>query len=334
MIATGKHITRCFAVLFVLAAPARAGDVQSHVVFTEASPLASGKEMLRRIYTPIVAAPFNTIDGLPLDLTKERFTVYVPSRKPPNGYALMVFVPPWNDGHMPVEWPPVLDDYGVIFVTAENSGNDAHVRLRRVPLALIGAQNVMHHYEIDPSRVLIAGFSGGARVALGVALAYPDIFHGAFLNSGSDPIGTTQNPLPAASLFDRFQTSSRIAYITGDHDPVPANEARDSARSLNEFCIANVSTFTMAHTDHRAADGDTFAKALDVLLAPSPPPPSDMADCRAKLDNTVQAQLQQVETLIATGDKAGARQLLDAIDTKYGGLAAPKSLALDAELPK
>jgi hypothetical protein len=44
------------------------------------------------------------------------------------------------------------------------------------------------------------------------------------------------------------------------------------------------------------------------------------------------AKLDQVNSLIASGDKTGAQNLLDAIDQNYGGLAAPMSLKLQAEL--
>src|ERR1700744_3727341 len=226
MITGFKQILCCSIVVLALAAPAKAGELQQHVVFTEASPYASGKEMLRRIFTPLTGAPFGKIEGLPLDLSKESFTVYVPSKKPPNGYGLMVFVPPWGDGHMPEDWAPVLDDSSVIFVAADNSGNRTEVRTRREPLALIAAQNIMRQYEVDPSRVFVAGFSGGSKVALRLALAYPDIFRGAFLNSGSEPIGTSSIPLPPTDLFDRFQKSSRIVYATGDDDDGPTREAR------------------------------------------------------------------------------------------------------------
>jgi len=75
--------------------------------------------------------------------------------------------------------------------------NDASTVDRREPLALLAAQNVMAQYPVDPQRVYIGGFSGGSRVALRLALGYPDVFHGALLNAGSDPIGNADVSLPA-----------------------------------------------------------------------------------------------------------------------------------------
>ena len=54
---------------------------------------------------------------------------------------------------------------------------------------VLAAYNVMKRYAVDPQRVFVSGFSGGARVAMRLALAYPDLFRGALMDAGSDPIG-------------------------------------------------------------------------------------------------------------------------------------------------
>src|SRR5207302_469453 len=89
---------------------------------------------------------------------------------------------------------------------------------RREPLALLAAHNLMRRYPVDPERVYVGGFSGGARVAMRLALGYPDLFRGAILNAGSDPIGGAEIPLPPRELFMRFQSSTRIVYVTGERD--------------------------------------------------------------------------------------------------------------------
>jgi poly(3-hydroxybutyrate) depolymerase len=61
---------------------------------------------------------------------------------------------------------------------------------RRIPLALLAAHNVMQRYPVDKERLYIGGMSGGSRVALRIALAFPDVFHALLLHSGSDRIGT------------------------------------------------------------------------------------------------------------------------------------------------
>src|SRR5262249_23662500 len=151
----------------------------------------------------------------PVDLADEKFLIYLPSQKPEQGYALLVFVPPWEEAGLPRQWAPILDKYGVLFVTAARSGNKEHV-LRREPRALLAAFNVTQRCPIDPRRVYVGGFSGGARVALRLALGYPDVFRGALLNAGSDALGNADAvppiSLPPRELLYRFQESSRLVY--------------------------------------------------------------------------------------------------------------------------
>lgn len=327
---TSKTTISCCLLALVLALPAQAQSqaqgLQAGITFSQSTPLASDAELLHRIVTPIKAAPARNIAGLLQDVSHETFAVSVPPTKPASGYGLLVFVPPWDHSKMPEGWQDPLDDHGMIFVSADQSGNDKQVRTRRMPLAIIAAENIMRQYPVDPSRVFVAGFSGGAQVALRLALAYPDVFRGAILNSGSELIGTADVPLPSTDLFHEFQTRSHIVYTTGDLDLQPYSKERGSVASLTDFCVAQITEITMWHKSHETADESDFSKALDALLAPAPP--DSMADCRARLDVDVQTGLQKVESLIAAGDKAGAQSLLLDIDAKYGGLAAPKSVAL------
>src|SRR6202035_3435176 len=146
-------------------------------------------ELLHRLQSPLSAAQVAeklahsavALRDQSIDLTQERFTVYVPSHPPTQGYGLLVFVPPWENAMLPRGWAAILDRRGVIFVSAANSGNQANILDRRDPLALLAAHNVMQRFHVDPERIYIGGFSGGARVALRLALGFPDVFRGAFL---------------------------------------------------------------------------------------------------------------------------------------------------------
>jgi predicted esterase len=316
------------------AAPLTPG-LHTSVTFDRVSPVSSTAELLRRVYTPLTAkhiATTGSITGQPLDITRETFAVYMPEHKPPQSYALLVFVPPWNGTNLPAGWASVLDDEGVIFVSAANSGNDAAVQFRRIPLAVMAAEQLMQDYSIDPSRVLVGGFSGGARVALRLALAYPDVFRGALLNSGSDPIGTAAIPLPPPDLLHRFQEGSRVYYLTGDLDMGPRGEQAESKASLQKFCVFDVQTAAFWRAGHTTADKHALSAALDALLDPAPAKHDGLAECRAHLQSELAANVQRVEALSASSDKASARQALDDLDTKFGNLAAAQILALEKRL--
>jgi len=263
-----------------------------------------------------------------IDLSNERFDVYVPPHPHAQSYSLLVFVSPWATGAVPPQWTSSLDHHDMIFVSAANSGNDANVIDRREPLALLAVQNIVNRYPVDPERVYIGGFSGGSRVALRLALGYPDVFHGALLDAGSDAIGNPHAPLPASPLFRQLQESTRLVYATGEHDDLHLAEDMASRQSLREWCIFDTVTVTIPWKGHELPNASSFDRALDSLVKPETPNANKLADCRARIDEELNARLKQAEDLIAGGSLGEARRSLEKIDAHYGGLAAPRSVDL------
>jgi predicted esterase len=322
------------------AAAAAAVGLQTEVVFSEHSPLSGSAEVVRRLLSPLAAAEVartleRSGEGLAaqsIDLAAERFILYVPARAPPRGYGLLVFIPPWDAAQLPRGWEPVLERAGVIFVSAARSGNDADVLGRREPLALIAAYNVMQRHPLDSTRVYVGGFSGGSRIALRVALAYPDLFHGALLNAGSDPLDAGPPSPPARQLLQRFQESTRIVYVTGEHDDLHLAMDSDSLRSMREWCVFDTEADVTRGAGHEPASPAALARALSELDGHTAANPARLAACREALDKRVAGQLARVQALIDSGKRAEARQLLLEVDRRFGGLAAPQSVALDKAL--
>src|ERR1700730_19188178 len=124
---------------------AESTGLQNDVVFSDYSPLSSSAELMHRFLSPLNAARAGrrlaqsaaALRDQPIDLAQQRFTVFVPSHSPAEGYGLMVFVPPWENAMLPRGWAAILDRHGVIFVSAANSGNEANILDRREPLALL-----------------------------------------------------------------------------------------------------------------------------------------------------------------------------------------------------
>jgi len=340
-------VSRCALLLStglsaMLTSPANTQTVtaglKNGVVFTEYSTLSTSTELVRRLFSPLSALRVNqeaaragtTLRGQSIDLASERFSIYVPAHPYPplHGYSLLVFVPPWSRAEVPSQWIPALDRHDMILVTAANSGNGANTVDRREPLALLAALNAMAQYPVDPQRVYIGGFSGGSRVALRLALGYPDVFHGALLNAGSDPIGTADVPLPPAELFRRFQDSMRLVYVTGERDDAHLIDDMHSRQSLEKWCVFDVVTETEPRKGHELADASAFSRSLDALLKRAETHPNRLVDCRARIDEELTAQLKQVEDSFARGEPSTARRLLGKLDAHYGGLAAPRSVEL------
>ena len=260
------------ATSLALAPEARAGTA-STVAFTETAPVSSNAEIVRRMVSGATRARVLqsgvNLASQPLDPSNEQFLVYVPADKPVGGYGLLVFVPPWKQARIPDGWADALDRQGFIFVTAANSGNDADDFARRIPLALIAEQNVLKRYVIDPSRIFVGGFSGGSRVALKLALGYPDLFRGALLDAGADPIDTDALPLPPADLFAKFE-ASRLVFVAGDGDTGALRMDAASLSSLRAHCVLNTEEQVLPAVGHSIADAGAFASALDALLKTGP----------------------------------------------------------------
>lgn len=164
-----------------------------------------------------------------------------------------------------------------------------------------------------------------------LALGYPDLFAGALLNAGSDPIGEGDPALPPADLFARFQASSRLVYVTGARDFAVLDKDVASQQSMREGCVFNVDDEVTPLVGHEAAGSGALARALDALAKPARPDPKRLAACRARMEKDLAAKLAQAEALIAGGKRDEARKRLIEIDRRFGGLAAPRSIELAAK---
>jgi dienelactone hydrolase len=312
--------------------------LQRNVIFSEYSPLSGSVEVARRTLTPLVnveltrAAKNAPLRAQAVDLIQEKFSVYVPTQRPARGYALMVFIPPWQDAHLPQGWATVLDEHGMIFVSAAKSGNEENVLDRRIPLALLGAYNAMQRYPIDPDRVYIGGFSGGSRVALRVALAYPDLFRGALLNAGSDPVGEGEAILPPDELFAMFQSSSRLVYVTGSEDNWNIQHDMASRDSMKDWCVFGTVVETMYRAGHEIAVPYSADRALTALEQRTPGDPGKLSACRARVAKDLAAEFQRIVALLDRDKPHDAWRSLTKLDHRYGGLAAPQIIELEERI--
>ena len=318
-----------------------APGLHSAVVFSDYAPPSESREILRRMLTPLAFAQMERtiahsgkkLETQPVDLKDERFTIYVPTSPPPSaGYGLLVFVPPWDDARLPDGWSSVLDARGIVFVTAAQSGNEQGVVNRRAPLALLAEENVVRRIHIDPSRIYVGGFSGGSRVAMRLALAYPDIFVGAFLNAGADPIGDAAASLPPDDLFARFQQSSRLYYATGALDLSSLGMDARSLRAMRDLCVFSTHAERTPRAVHEIADAHVLFAALTFLDTPPATDADGLASCRESVQSDLQSALQAIRATAAEGKQDDARKLLLEANNRFGGLAANDLTALADQL--
>jgi len=310
------------------AQPPQDPGLHKDVVFTHSGPLSSNPELGHRALTPLTwqavqaraKAAGLMLTEQPVDVTLEKYLVYMPKRKPAQGYSLLVFIPPWEDAELPQGWADALDQHGTILVAAVHSGNSQTSLGRRMPLAVLGAINAIIAYGVDPERVFIGGMSGGSRVALRTALAYPDLFRGAFLNAGSDPIGDPELTVPPRALFKLFQSRTRLVMVTGEEDAVNIDKDRSTLASTSDWCVANAETLTVPRTGHEPAPDWALSKTLDRLEAPRTDP-AWATQCRSKIDDQMQLEIDGMHTARQDGEAGTVQRMRARLDSHYGGLA-------------
>lgn len=317
------------------------GVLHEDVVFTRYTPLARSVEIARRTLPPLtfarveqqLLADKHKLSDQAIDLKKEKFSIYVPgAAPPPKGYGLLVWIPPWTGTTHPKIWRPPLDRFGLVFVAADNSGNEESILDRRLPLALLAVENVRAQYPIDPERIYVGGLSGGSRVAEIAALAYPDVFRGALLNAGSEPIdGGGGMYKPPAELFQLFERT-RLVYITGDMDEGNLTQDEISQESMHDWCVFDVKIEIALGLAHQTLDASSMDRALKALEEPRSVDSKELASCNARLQRDLAAKLREAEAAIARGDRESARGLLKSIDARYAGMAATPLVELDARL--
>jgi hypothetical protein len=165
-----------------------------------------------------------------------------------------------------------------------------------------------------------------------LALGFPDVFRGALLNAGSDPLGAGVPPLPPADVFQRFQESTRLVYVTGEHDSEHLAMDAQSVQSMRRWCVFDVDSEITPGAAHAVASPAALSQALHALPTHTRADPGKLARCRADTAEDLSVELGEAQSLLAAGKRSDAQKLLIAIDRRFGGLAAPRSIELQSAL--
>jgi hypothetical protein len=154
-----------------------AGSKRLHLTFTERSPLSTLDIVLPR-FDPNHSSqkPSDTAKTrLGYDLAEESFEAFIPSTyKSDVPHGLFVWVSAGN-AEVPSAWLDVFGRHKLIWISANNSGNQRYVPIR-MGLALDAVYNMRKRYNIDDNRVYISGASGGAGVASVLLRGFPSVF--------------------------------------------------------------------------------------------------------------------------------------------------------------
>jgi pimeloyl-ACP methyl ester carboxylesterase len=186
-----------------------------------------------------------------------RFRVRVPQNTGSSG--VLVFVKPTNNGELPANWAAVLDQKNLIWIAADDFGNELP-RAQRVLAAMTALRLIESTQSIDSHRVYVGGMSGGGRVASAIITRFPQRFRGALYIVGADPWTSAEQ-----SLLPRI-AANRYVFVTGPGDfnqrEMKRLFARYQAAGVTHALLMDLPAF-----GHEYPNAEQFGKAVDFLDA-------------------------------------------------------------------
>ncbi len=207
-------------------------------------------------------------------ITNESFQVVIPDTYSTNSsWGLLVWISPSDDPAIPAEWRKELINHQLLFVSAHGAGNQRHP-LDRFRLALDATCNLCRRCKVDRRRIYIGGFSGGARLASMLGVAYADIFTGTLcicgVNFYTDVAALQGKYYPAtyspdAGALVLGKRSGRFVLLTGEHDENRENTQRVCASGFKREGFRNVLYLEVPGMGHTMPDATVLRTALDYL---------------------------------------------------------------------
>lgn len=152
------------------------------------------------------------------DFEKDTCSIYVPSSYDGSEpYGIFLYINHSPNAYINKAWYPVFDQFKIIAVSANKTGNYVGM-VRRVCLSMDALATVEKDYKIDPTRRVVCGTSGGGHMAMVTAAMFPEMFLGAISSAAQSYL---PGHFPGMDLGD-FKRGARKKnkwlVISGDKD--------------------------------------------------------------------------------------------------------------------
>jgi len=205
----------------------------------------------------------------------EKFRLVVPKgavAKP----GLFIYINPDDSANLPGGYEAVLEKRGLIAVIPYQAGNSRNI-FERMRLALDAQFNLRKQRAIDPARVYLSGFSGGARTASMLAVSFSDCFSGAVPLCGVNfytPIPSAPdrhwppNYIPAADALKAAKANGRYALVTGEKDFNLANTKAVFEHGFKKEGFKKATLIEVPGLGHAPPAAEVLEQALQFLDAP------------------------------------------------------------------
>jgi predicted esterase len=180
--------------------------------------------------------------------------VYLPSGETAGTPGVLVYVSPMDSGEIDPRWRAVMDRRNLIYISANDMGNEIPT-IRRMVMANLAVNALAQGHVFDTHRIFVSGFSGGGKVASLLATQYPEVFTGAIYICGVYSWKEEQTPNIGRVLENRF------VFLSGSKD-----FNRMQTRRIQQRYIAAGATHTrliiVPGMAHRLPDADYLTEAL------------------------------------------------------------------------
>lgn len=176
---------------------------------------------------------------------------------PQNPPGAIVFINRGNWGGGKKAWNSILEEKNLIWIGAIDAGDQSPMNERMLK-GILAPTLLAQHYTVNPKRVYVAGFSGGAHIANILATSRPEVFRGGLFMSGAVFWG---NKFPAK--LEQVQRN-RFVFMAGANDVARVKVSR-TAESYRDAGVLNTELIVVPNTRQELPGPSYFARAIDYL---------------------------------------------------------------------
>ena len=256
--------------------PGRRGTYR--VSFGSSSPASDLDELVTRVGFDPALVERGEDSYAPAE---ETWQVHVPEAYTEGeGWGLFVWVSPTPfGGTVWEEMRRLLGDRKLIWIGANDAGN-SRPAWDRYRLALDAAHHMKAVYDLDPRRIYVGGYSGGGRIAGGLSVLYPEVFHGGLWYMGCgwyDALPLPDRPghrwrpgfaEPPRDTLETVRARNRYVLVTGSRD-FNRSECREVAEAMEAAGFDHVTFLDVPGADHyHRAPIEWWGRALGALESP------------------------------------------------------------------
>jgi predicted esterase len=215
-----------------------------------------------------------------LDAKAEVFEIYIPPDYDPSGsYGVFAWVNPDDSERIPRQFESLLSEYRFVAVSAARIGNDQPWQ-RRVSVLESAILQLSQSLNLDATKRIMSGYSGGGRTSAIACFVHPDFWKGAISWVGGNFYKAYSLPMPvgarARGINDynpgtvtneqvkKSRQNTSFVLITGPKD-FNLNDSRGIYRALKG---ENFKALLLEEPGlgHEVGNTETMRKALDFVL--------------------------------------------------------------------